>query len=446
MAKDKSGYIDLTIVSPEKRTFGVGSYMLMWWSSIIVIQGFVMGQSMLPPNGPLNIGQALTALVCSCLILAVFYSVNGMAGNKYGIPFALHARSSFGYNGSKVATLIRGIPAIFWTGIATWIGADAIAMVTKLIFGWGNTYLYFFIFLILQVFLVASGIETVKWFESTMAVVIVLIMAYMGISILLNYGDQLTTNWSAKGTWGVPFLTSIVALVGIVMTSSINNSDLTRYLKKGKGKVWAGHLLGIPISKFFLVSLGILAGAANGVWDPVQALVDVAPNTWSAILILVFITMAQVTTNLTMNILPPALMIMDIFKKINWTTAVIIISVLSVATCPWILFTNDGFFMIINIPASFLGPILCVMLADYYIIRKQNLAVDQLYDDSKNVLYKFTGGWNIAALLAVVCGGIVGLIFTAFSWLAAMPVALVVYLVLYNVMYGKTPKYIEEEA
>ena len=102
-------------------------------------------------------------------------------GLKYGIPFAIHSRSSFGVKGSKIATLLRGVPALFWFGIATWIGADAIAMVTQTMFGFGNTMVYFFIFQILQVILAASGIQSIKWFESSMAIIIVLILSLIHI-------------------------------------------------------------------------------------------------------------------------------------------------------------------------------------------------------------------------------------------------------------------------
>ncbi|WP_158572812.1 MULTISPECIES: NCS1 family transporter [Anaerotruncus] len=434
MSKQAEHKVDLTRVPDDRRLFGTVSYMLMWWSSVIVIQGFMLGQSMLPPVGGLNIFQALTAMVVASLTLAIFFSLNGSAGLKYGIPFAIHSRSSFGVKGSKIATLLRGVPALFWFGIATWIGADAIAMVTQTMFGFGNTMVYFFIFQILQVILAASGIQSIKWFESSMAIIIVLIMGYMMISISQNFGDQLTANWTSAGSWGMPFITSVVALVGAVFTSSVNNSDLTRYLKNSQKVNWIGHLAGIPISNAFLVGLGIMSGAAVGEWDPVKALVKIAPNTATAMLILIFIALAQITTNLTMNVLPPALTLMDFVPKIGWKTSCVIVGVLGVVTCPWLLFNSQGFFGLINAYSAFLGPVLGVMLADYFFIRKQTLDIDELYKEN-NTKYRFTNGWNLAALIAVGIGGIFGIIFNSLSWLVAMPIGLVVYMILYPIIY-----------
>lgn len=434
--ENKSEVMDLSRISEDKRIFTTVSYMLMWWSSVIVIQGFALGQGMLPPIGSMNIFQAITAMIVASLILASFFSLNGKAGMKYGIPFAIHARSAFGYKGSKIATLLRSVPAIFWFGIGSWIGASAITEVMQTLFGIGDVMVVFIVFQALQVFLAAMGMKSIKWFESTMAIVIVLIMTYMMIAITKNFSTELTANWVAKGSWGMPFVGAIVMLVGAVFTSAINNSDLTRYLPNKNKSNWLGHLLGIPISNSFLIILGIMAGAAVGEWDPVKALVKISPNTASAIILLIFIALAQITTNLTMNLLPAALTLMDFVKKISWKVSVVVIGALAVATCPWVIFTSSNFFMFINTYSAFLGPVLGVMLADFYIIRKQELNVDELYSTNSK-LYGLTGGWNIAAIISVVIGGIIGIMFTQLSWMVSAPTGFVLYAVLNTVLYKK---------
>lgn len=103
-------------------------------------------------------------------------------------------------------------------------------------------------------------------------------------------------------------------------------------------------------------------------------------------------------------------------------------------TCPWLLFNSQGFFGLINAYSAFLGPVLGVMLADYFFIRKQTLDIDELYKEN-NTKYRFTNGWNLAALIAVGIGGIFGIIFNSLSWLVAMPIGLVVYMILYPIIY-----------
>jgi len=421
---------DLSRVPEDKRIFSVVTYMLMWWSSVIVIQGFSLGQSMLPPAGQLNISQAVIAMLVASFLLATFYSLNGNAGMKYGIPFAVYARSIFGRNGSKLATMLRSLPALFWFGIGSWIGASAIVAVIKTLFHADlNVFVCFVLFQALQIILAAAGMKSIKWFESSMAIILVLIMTYMIFSISKNFSAELTANWNSAGSWGIPFITSIVALTGAIFTGAVNSSDLTRHLQNKKSNNWIGHFAGIPVSNCFLVVLGIMSGAAVGVWDPVQALIMIAPNTTLAMVLLIFIAVAQVTTNLTLNLLPGALTLMDFFKKLSWPVSVTITGVAAMLTCPWILFTSANFFTFINAYSAFLGPVLAVMLADYYFVKKQKIDVDDLYTE-KSGKYEYHGGWNLAAIIAIIIGGIFGIIFAQYSWLVSGPVGLVVYMVL----------------
>ena len=95
----------------------------MWWSSLIVVQAFALGQGFLPPVGRLNLTQAVVVMVLAGVASVVMFSLNGEPGLRYGIPYAIQARTSFGVRGSKFVELLRAVPAIVWCGIGTWIGA-----------------------------------------------------------------------------------------------------------------------------------------------------------------------------------------------------------------------------------------------------------------------------------------------------------------------------------
>ena len=418
-------------VAYNKRVFRLLSYILMWWSSVIVIQGFVLGQSMLPPAGKLNFYQAVIVMVLASLILGALYSLSGTPGLKYGIPFTVQSRAAFGPKGSRVATIIRAIPAVFWYGIGTWIGAMAINQITNTLFGVGNVWVYFFLFQVIQTLLAYKGIKSIKWFDVTMALVLVPIMAFMMYTVVKNYGFELSASWNSAGSWGEPFFISLVAVVGAIFTSALNNSDLTRHLEPQKAANWVGHMVGVTVPYCFLIMLGIMSGAAVGIWDPIQALAELAPGVAVAVILLLFIALAQFTTNLTMNCLPSALVIMET-TGLSWGTSVIIVGVLGIATMPWLLFTSQNFFSFIAYYSAFLGPVLGVMLADYFLIRKQKLVVRDLYNTAKGI-YFYKKGWNWAGLVSVLIGGIFGIIYLSYSWMIAMPVGFILYLVLYKV-------------
>lgn len=82
---------------PEgSRVFGLTSYVLMWWASLIVIQIFVLGANMMPPAGGLNFFQAGVVLALAALLVVAFFFINGTPGLKYRIPFTVQSRSAFG--------------------------------------------------------------------------------------------------------------------------------------------------------------------------------------------------------------------------------------------------------------------------------------------------------------------------------------------------------------
>jgi NCS1 family nucleobase:cation symporter-1 len=408
----------LNPVPDQKRIFGLSSYILLWVSSMVVIQIFMIGQSFLPPIGSLNILQAGVVTVISAVIIWIFFVLNSKPGMVYGIPFIVQARLPFGYNGARFASLIRVIPAIFWYGIGSWIGASAINYVTDTIWGWGNIWLYFILFQVIQTIIAYYGIQTIKWFDSGLSVVILGFLIYITIQLINAGGGNMVEDWKSSGTWGAPFFAAITASVGILITATINNGDLSRYLKNETKNNWIGHFAGVVPMFIIMLAIGVLSAAATGIWDPVQALVSVIPNPVVAVALMIFIVIAQFTSNLTINIEPPAIVLMETFNM-KWGTSVIIVGILSIVTFPWLLITSSAFNTFIAFYSAFLGPLLGILLADFYIVRKQKLNMKEHYENT--VKYNWLG---IGSLLI---GGIVGVFFLSISWMVSLPLSFTLY-------------------
>ena len=180
----------------DKRIFGLLTYITLWISSMVVIQLFMIGQSFLPPAGGLNLFQAGVVTVVSALFIGWLFVVNSKPGMEHGIPFIVQARLPFGYNGARIASLIRVIPAVFWYGIGSWIGASAIDYITQTIWGWGNIWLFFILFQVLQTAIAYYGIQSIKWFDSVLSVVIMGFLIYI-IYQLFNVGSvKVAESWS----------------------------------------------------------------------------------------------------------------------------------------------------------------------------------------------------------------------------------------------------------
>lgn len=417
------------------RVFGGISYVLMWWSSLIVIQAFALGQSFLPPIGKLNLAQAILVMLIAVAIFVVMFSLNGQAGLKYGIPYSIQARGGFGIRGSKLVEFLRAIPAIIWYGIGTWIAALSLDGILTQLTGFTGPsakYAYFVALQAIQTWLAWRGIRTMKWFNGVSSVVITAIMLYMLVHIVQTHGVEIEASWRHAGDWGTPFWVSLTAAIGVLATVMLNISDMTRHLGKSQAANWLGHLFGVAPPWFFMLILGFVAGAALGVWDPVQALIQLSPNPFAMVVLLTFVLLAQITTNLTINILPPALIFMDAFK-IRWHTGVLLTGVLGVLSFPWLLMANfEAFLGFILYYSALFGPILGVMLADYFVLRKRELVIEELYAHGPPSRYWYAGGVNLAGVLAVLLPGAVTMIwFLPMSWLIGVPAGFVLYLALH---------------
>lgn len=402
----------------DSRIFGLSTYIPFWISSMVVIQIFIVGQTFVPPNGSLNLFQASIAAVISALIVGIMFIVNSHPGMTYGIPFIVQARSAFGFNGARVASLIRVLPAVVWFGIGSWIGAAAVSYITENYWGWSSTPTYFISFLFIQTLLAYYGIQVAKWFNSLLSAVIIIFLIYINIQFLIVGNLEVSASWQGEGDWGLPFFASITAAVGILITGAINNGDISRYLINSAKHNWIGHLFGIVPTYLLLVFTGILAAIVTGIWDPIEALVSVVPNPSIAVLMLVFVIAAQVTTNLTLNIIPPAIVLMETFN-IKWGISTIIVGILGIVTFPWLLLTNETFNTFIGYYSAFLGPLLGILITDFYFVRDRRFNVSRLYNNA--VKYNWLG------LGALLIGGIIGIVFLEISWMVSLPISSLLY-------------------
>ena len=442
MSEQTSAAADVDSIQPTAptgRVFGSVSYVLMWWSSLIVIQAFALGQAFLPPIGRMNLQQSMVVMVVAAVLFVVMFSLNGQPGLRYGIPYSVQTRTGFGVRGSKFVEFLRIVPAIVWYGIGTWIAALSMDGILQALTGFTHPwakYGYFLLLQVLQTALAWRGVRTMKWFNAIGAIVMAAVMIGMLVHIVDTYGFRIQASWQTEGTWGTPFWVGLTAAIGVLATVMLNISDMTRHLDRKQSTLWLGHLFGIVPPWFFMLILGIVAGASLGIWDPVEALMKLSPNPAAMVVLLTFILIAQITTNLTINILPPALIFMDAFK-IRWDQGVMLTGVLGVLSFPWIIMANsEAFFGFILHYSALFGPILGVMLADYFVVRRRKLDVDALYVTTPNSRYWYSGGINLAGLIAVLVPGTITMIwFLPMSWLIGVPVGFALYLVLLPLLH-----------
>ena len=417
--------VDIDLQPTQKRIMGKLDYTASFMGGCVSIGTFSMGAGLI---GTLTVLQAILAMAIGCLVIAIGLTVIGQAGYKYGIPYVVQIRSSFGTQGAKVAGILRGLPAIVWFGFQSWVGAGAINSCTSMLFGFDNIVIVFALFTILQVALAIKGFEGIKWMENISCIFILAILIYMLYIVMTEFASDIDAVFSGiEGTWGGPFWAATTSFLGIYATMICNASDYSRNVKEDVKAGWQTSIYTIAILPvtLFMGLIGLLVTAATGNSDPVVVFSTTMDSKFLTIVTLLFIAFAQVTTNVLNNIVPPSYVLMEQFK-VKWSHATVIVGILSVCCMPWKLVTAEsaaGLNLFTQIYSAFLGPIFAVMAVDYYLLRKQTLDVNDLYD--KEGCFK---GVNWAAIIAITVGAICSCLLISYSWyVSLLPTGLVYY-------------------
>lgn len=406
-----------SLAPQETRIMDPWSYLFAWLGGCVSIGTFTVGSGLV---GTLNLLQVVLAIAIGCFVIGIALMINGAAGHKYGIPFMVQARSAFGFTGTRIPALVRCVPAIVWFGFQSWIGAGALNLVSETMFGWSNIVVFFIGFQALQIGLSVLGFHGIKWLENIGSVFIICALVYMFVSVISKFGEDISANLlSAEGTWGAPFWGATMLFLGIYATMMLNVSDYSRELRHGVGRVrqvliYANSILPATL---FMGLIGLMVSSATGEVDPIRVFANAMDNPLLLVVTLLFIAFAQVTTNVLNNVVPAAYALMDVFKmRFRW--AAVAVGLLAFASFPWELVKDEsaaGLNLFIQTYSAFLGPIFAILVVDYYVLRRQELDLDRLYDE--------TGpyhGTNPAALIAMAVGVVFALIFSGVSWYASL--------------------------
>ncbi|MDQ4128063.1 MAG: NCS1 family nucleobase:cation symporter-1, partial [Actinomycetota bacterium] len=348
--------------------------------------------------------------------------LNAHAGTRYGVPFPVFVRASFGVRGANFAAIARALVACGWFGIQTWIGGLALdALMTAAWPGWanvtGHAFITFFVFWVIQLVIILRGVEGVKVFESFAAPLLLvgsLALLVWGFSAGGGIANVFTTSAQLQQGdapfWAL-FWPSLAANVGYWITLSLNIPDFTRYAKTQRSQV-LGQALGLPLTMTAFSFIGIAVTAATivvfdkAIWDPVALVTQLAQNApVILILAMIIIAIAQISTNMAANVVSPSFDFSNLAPKyISFKTGGLITAIIGVISFPWLLFDNVGAYIFTWLVGygSLLGAIGAVMIVDYWIVRKRQLDLEELY--KMDGRYSYSNGWNWRAIAAVFIG------------------------------------------
>ncbi len=419
---------DLAPTSQSDRTWTWVNISALWVGMAVCVPAYLLASGLIAQG--MSARQAMATVLLGNLIVLVPMMLIGHAGTRYGVPFPVLLRASFGTIGARLPGLLRGLVACGWFGIQTWVGGFAIYQILNAISGQAfigtplpfididlAQLVCFMVFWGAQVIFIAKGIESIRWLETLAAPFLILAAlgllawAYVqggGFGPMLTRPSQFVAGGLREGQFWQVFWPSLTAMIGFWSTLSLNIPDFTRFARSQKDQIM-GQALGLPIPMALLAFVSVAVTSATAVvfgetiWDPVVLAGRMGGA--AAILGLVFLLLATLTTNLAANVVAPANGFSNIApKRISFKMGGFITAGLGIAIMPWKLLESAGSYLFVWLVgySSLLGPIAGILIADYFFVRACRLNTDAFYQRGGE--YEYYKGWNLYALLALALG------------------------------------------
>lgn len=424
---------DLAPVSVERRTWTTYNFAALWVSMSVNTLTYILAGSFIQTG--MSWKQALLVVFLGNTIVLAPMLLNSHPGVRYGVPFPVLARASFGVLGANVAAVLRGLVACGWFGIQSWIGGEAINALLGTIWpAWRNnpngTAICFMVFWLINLAVILKGIEYIRFLQGLSAPVL------LGVGVLLlgwayvgagGFGPMLSAPSQFRNTGD--FLKALVpalnGAVGFWSTVSLNIPDFTRFAKNQRAQA-IGQAIALPLTMTLYSFIGVAVTSAtvviygSAIWDPVQ-LLGRFRSPIAVIVSLLAILLATLNVNIGANVVSPANDFSNLWpRKISFKMGGVITCFLGIAMMPWKLLANYDAFVVrwLGGYAALLGSVAGIMICDYFVIRHRQLVTDDLY--LRGGAYEYAGGFNwraIAALCIGSGGALIGLVIPAFRFL-----------------------------
>lgn len=412
--------INEDLAPAKERKWGFGSMFAMWMCDIHSIGGYTFAAGLFA----LGLGALAVFAGLSIGIVIVFMLMNlsGYAGQKYGIPYPVLARISFGTVGSNVAALTRAIVAIAWYGIQTWLASRAVIILAVKIWpsvenldqnnflgestlGW----IAFFLMWLAQLALLRNGMETIRKFQDWAGPGVWVVMFVLTIYIVSKAGGLGAINFTLPGEeaqWGGfhAFLAAVSLTVSYFAALLLNFCDFSRNAPTKKSVFWA-NAWGLPVNFIAFSVVSVLVTSASFVvygeyiFDPVE-LVGRIDNVFALLLGALTFAVATLGINVVANFVSASYDLANVWPaKIDFKKGGLISAIIALLITPWNLFNNP---VVVNIflgaVGAMLGPLFGIIMADYYVMRKQRVVIGDVFRAQGYYTYK--AGWNNKAIIS----------------------------------------------
>ncbi len=416
---------DLAPVPLAERKWSTYNFAALWISMAHCIPTYMLASGLI--DSGMAWWQALFTILLGNTIVLVPILLNSHPGTRYGVPFPVLLRSSFGTYGANLPALMRAVVACGWFGINAWIGGAVLNTFFTAVFpGWpqalgsapiggylGSQWLSFFLFWGLNILVIYRGMDLVRRLEN-FAAPFVLIMAavLLGWAVWRAHGlgpiiDQ-PGRLSGAAFWKV-FPLALTGMVGFWATLSLNMPDFTRYGRSQREQM-LGQAVALPTTMLGFSAMAVIITSATAVifgrviWKPELLIGELKEPLWVGLSALTLV-IATLAVNIAANVVSPANDFANAWpRRITFRRGALCTGVLGILFMPWKL-TEDAHSYIVNwlvLYSGGLGSVAAVMIVDYWVIRRGALKLHDLY--LPDGAYRYSSGWNLRAVAATALG------------------------------------------
>lgn len=425
-------------LGPVEQKWSWYNIFAFWMSDVHSVGGYVFAASLFALG--LASWQVLIALLVGICIIQVIANLVARPSQQAAVPYPVICRLAFGVFGANIPAVIRGLIAVAWYGIQTYLASSALVIVVLRFFpalaAFGDTsflglsYLGWMGFLtlwVLQACVFWAGMDSIRrfidWAGPAVYAVMLLLAAWIvwragWSNISFTLAEKQLTGWAAF--WQV--IMAIALVVSYFSGPTLNFGDFSRYCRSMQD-VRRGNFWGLPINflAFSLVTVVIVSGTlpvfGEMIHDPIATVARIDNTTAVLLGAFTFIT-ATIGINIVANFVSPAFDFANMApSKISWRAGGMIAAVASIFITPWNLFNNpEVIHYTLDVLASCIGPLFGILLVDYYLLRRGRIEVTALFDDTPEGAYWYSGGVNWVAVQALVAAALIGLCFTFVPW------------------------------
>lgn len=395
-----------------------------WMADIHSVGGYVFAASLFALG--LTGWQVLVCLLLGISIVQLFANLLGKAGQEAGVPYAVISRLAFGVFGANIAAIIRGLIAVVWYGIQTYLASSALTIVllkfSPSLSAWQSTHIMgldglawvsFLIVWALQAIVFLRGMESIKRFIDWAGPAVYAVMLLLAAWIVYSAGiSNISLDLSKTHLHGGAVLWQMILAIALVASyfagPTLNFADFSRYCRTYKD-VEKGNFWGLPVNFLFfsIITVVVVSGTlpifGQMITDPIETVGKI--NNTAAILLgaFTFVT-ATIGINIVANFVSPAFDFSNISpSKITFKVGGMIAAIGSVFITPWNLFHDPAaIHYTVNMLAGAIGPLYGILLSDYYLIKKQSVNISDLFSVQPGGAYWYKNGFNPVAVVSIV--------------------------------------------